>query len=522
MAADSGAQGTGQMRAALAPVQTGTADGSGAAGGGKNAERLHLRLTDFCQDSGVAVDFDRTAGAQGIGDADPKRPREMVIAGACPPQGRVPGSDTGQGTGQRYIPRDLHDAFDHPRDLGTGKAVIAVASLFVRRDQPDRGEPGEMAAGRLRHDCRDLGQFGGRQGAPVHQGRQHGGTSRLAHGGGHFGNAVRCGHGGLRLRGSLAQIGIECFGFHRSIPVRVAGRTGMTSTRVPTMPQPARTARPFFGWHVVAATFLLAIFGWGAGFYGPPVFLYAVVARTGWPVAMVSAAVTVHFLFGAEALRPQTVPAKAPARRSLLRDRKFLTLAAGMMLGLFAQIGLLAHLFSLLVPVLGEGLTGLAMGGATLAAILGRSMVGRMMPATADRRLVACASYGVQVAGSLLFILAAGDAGLWLFLGTALFGLGIGNATSLPPLIAQQEFSPAETARVVPLIVAIGQAGYAFAPAAFGLLRPGGMAGTEALFLCAATIQLAAISCLLAGRGSAARINAETPVQKVGREDFET
>lgn len=65
------------------------------------------------------------------------------------------------------------------------------------------------------------------------------------------------------------------------------------------MPQPARTARPFFGWHVVAATFLLAIFGWGAGFYGPPVFLYAVVARTGWPVAMVSAAVTVHFLFGA-------------------------------------------------------------------------------------------------------------------------------------------------------------------------------------------------------------------------------
>lgn len=424
------------------------------------------------------------------------------------------------------------------------------------------------------------------------------------------------------------------------------------------MPQPARTARPFFGWHVVAATFLLAIFGWGVGFYGPPVFLYAVVARTGWPVSMVSAAVTVHFLFGAgvvanlprlyrhfgapvvtvagavllaagilgwalaahpwqlflaalasgagwvamgaaavnaliapwfslrrpaalgiayngaslggvifsplwialiagigfvpaaltiggvmvvtvgmlsvlvfrhtpdsmgqnpdgaEALHPQTVPAAAPARRSLLRDRKFLTLAAGMMLGLFAQIGLLAHLFSLLVPVLGEGITGLAMGGATLAAILGRSMVGWMMPATADRRLVACASYGVQVAGSLLFILAAGDAGLWLFLGTALFGLGIGNATSLPPLIAQQEFSPAETARVVPLIVAIGQAGYAFAPAAFGLLRPGGMAGTEALFLCAATIQLAAISCLLAGRGSAARSNAETPVQKVGR-----
>ncbi|NPD15132.1 MFS transporter [Xinfangfangia sp. D13-10-4-6] len=404
-------------------------------------------------------------------------------------------------------------------------------------------------------------------------------------------------------------------------------------------------ARPFFGWHVVAATFLLAVFGWGVGFYGPPVFLHAVVARTGWPVAMVSVAVTLHFLFGAwvvanlprlyrrfgvpvvtvtgaallaigilgwalaaqhwqlflaalasgagwvamgaaavnaliapwfsqrrpaalgmayngaslggvifsplwialikgigfvpatlviggvmvvavaalsvlvfrhtpESLgqnpdgaqrpRPQAVQAESPVRRSFLRDRKFLTLAVGMMLGLFAQIGLLAHLFSLLVPVLGEGLTGFAMGGATVAAICGRALVGWMMPASADRRFVASASYGVQVIGSLLFILAASDASLWLILGIALFGLGIGNATSLPPLIAQQEFSPAEVSRVVPLIVAIGQAGYAFAPAAFGLLRTGGGAdasGSAPLFLCAAAIQLAAIGSLLLGRG---------------------
>lgn len=67
-----------------------------------------------------------------------------------------------------------------------------------------------------------------------------------------------------------------------------------------------------------------------------------------------------------------------------------------------------------------------------------------MLVAT-DRRLVTWASYGVQVIGSrllILVILAAGDGGLWLFLGVARFGSGIGNATSLPPLIAQQEFSP--------------------------------------------------------------------------------
>jgi len=406
-------------------------------------------------------------------------------------------------------------------------------------------------------------------------------------------------------------------------------------------PLPSPASRPFFGWHVVAATFLLAIFGWGVGFYGPPVFLYAVVERTGWPVALVSAAVTVHFLAGAVVVanlprlyrrlgvpqvtvlgavllalgvmgwalaaapwqlfsaalasgagwvgmgaaavnalvapwfslrRPAALgmayngaslggvlfsplwialiagigfaaaalavggvmvavvvllavmvfsrtpegmgqhpdgagaPSAPPAvrvpsgRLSLWRDRRFLTLAAGMMLGLFAQIGLLAHLFSLLVPMLGEGGAGLAMGGATLAAILGRSLVGWAMPSTTDRRLVACMSYGVQALGSLMFLATAGQGGGWLILGLALFGLGIGNATSLPPLIAQQEFAPKDAARVVPLIVAIGQAGYAFAPAAFGLLRSG--AGSEAaLFACAAAVQLAAIGCFLAGRG---------------------
>jgi hypothetical protein len=45
--------------------------------------------------------------------------------------------------------------------------------------------------------------------------------------------------------------------------------------------------------------------------------------------------------------------------RSLWTDARFVTLAAGMALGLFAQIGLIAHLFSLLVPALGAQLRGL-------------------------------------------------------------------------------------------------------------------------------------------------------------------
>jgi hypothetical protein len=88
-----------------------------------------------------------------------------------------------------------------------------------------------------------------------------------------------------------------------------------------------------------------------------------------------------------------------------------------------------------------------------------------------------------------------------------LFGIGIGNTTSLPPLIAQTEFDQASVSRVVALIVAISQGSYAFAPAAFGVLRElsdrtaGASTGyAPYLFAGAALIQAAAIVALLSGR----------------------
>ncbi|ALG73918.1 membrane protein [Azospirillum thiophilum] len=408
--------------------------------------------------------------------------------------------------------------------------------------------------------------------------------------------------------------------------------------------------RPFFGPTVVAATFVMAAFGWGVGFYGPSIYLHAVVARTGWPVTLVSTAVTVHFLFGALVIatlprmyrsfgvprvtmlgalllacgvagwagaatpgqlfaaalasgagwvtmgaaavnaivspwfvrtRPSALgmayngasiggvvfsplwtvlistvgfltaavavggvmvavvsllallvfartpeglgqrpdgagadPSHAPAGPpgpadvrplpggSLWRSRRFVTLAAAMALGLFAQIGLLAHLFSLLAPAVGEAAAGLAMGGATAAAVAGRSVAGRMIGPATDRRLVACASYAVQAVGSLVLLSADGGPWAWVT-GILVFGFGIGNATSLPPLIAQAEFVREDVARAVPMAVAVGQATYAFAPALFGLLRhdPGPAPETGAsLFLLAAVVQGCAVACLAWGR----------------------
>jgi hypothetical protein len=204
-----------------------------------------------------------------------------------------------------------------------------------------------------------------------------------------------------------------------------------------------------------------------------------------------------------------TSPAARPLPGALLwRNRKFPTLAAGMALGLFAQIGLVAHLFSLLAPALGAQQAGLAMGLATALAIAGRTAIGWTMPLGADRRLVACAGYGVQLAGSIALIAAAGTSVPLLLLGVVLFGIGFGNSTSLPPLIAQVEFVKDDVMRVVALIVGISQGAYAFAPAAFGLIRELAPHAADAapgaapfLFAAAALVQALAMCAFLVGRG---------------------
>ncbi|MBN9265825.1 MAG: MFS transporter [Hyphomicrobium sp.] len=415
-----------------------------------------------------------------------------------------------------------------------------------------------------------------------------------------------------------------------------------------TFPQ----ATTFHGWRVVGAAFVLAVFGWGLGFYGPPVFLKILREQHGWPIAVISAAVTVHFLVGAfsganmpalhrrygaaritricavamasglllwaaarepwqmfaaallsgagwggmsaaalnaivspwfvrkrpaalgmaynggsvggilfsplwvaaisflgfplaaaaigltavvtvgvisatlfartpeqiglapdgDAVGKAAVSVTSPHARLLpgallWRDRTFLTLTAGMALGLFAQLGLITHLFSLLLPAFGAQRAGFAMAFVTVMAVAGRTLLGWLMPIGADRRVISCLGYGMQLAGSLAFLAAGGTNVALLLTGIALFGIGFGNATSLPPLIAQVEFVKEEVLRVVALMVAIGQATYAFAPAAFGLIREltppieGANAGAAPwVFIAAAVFQGLAILAMLAGR----------------------
>jgi len=409
--------------------------------------------------------------------------------------------------------------------------------------------------------------------------------------------------------------------------------------RVPPLPS-------FFGWRVVSAAFVVAAFGYGVGFYGPPVYLYAVQQARGWSIELVAAAVTAHYLVaaavvatlpalhrrlglgpatraGALALaagvlgwslaaqpwqlfaatlvsgagwgavggatinaivspwfregRPKALslamngasmggivlsplwvvavtslgfPAAAlliglvmvvalwilcdryvartpgemglvpdgaahartappaldqtarPASPSALRvNRRFVTLVGGMALGYFVQGGVIAHLFTLLQPAFGPRTAGLAVGFATVCAMGGRTLVGWFMPAGASRRTVAAASYCLQACGCAAFVASGGTNIPLLLAGVVLVGAGIGNTTSLPPLIAQAEYADRDVLRVVAWITSLSQASYAFSPAVFGVLR--GIAGPSdavaAVFVVAAAIWIAGAACYLAG-----------------------
>lgn len=181
---------------------------------------------------------------------------------------------------------------------------------------------------------------------------------------------------------------------------------------------------------------------------------------------------------GASAPPAAARTATATLRGALLwRHRGLQTLALAMALSLFAQTGLVAHLYGLLARTQGVQAAGLLMGLATACAILGRTLMARLLRSHPAPRRMAVASYSLQTVGTLV-LLALGGTGLpAIVCGMVLFGLGIGNATSLPPLVAQAEFDAGDTPRVVALTVALSQGTWAFAPLLLGAVLS--LAGTD-------------------------------------------
>ncbi len=173
-----------------------------------------------------------------------------------------------------------------------------------------------------------------------------------------------------------------------------------------------------------------------------------------------------------DAARPQA-PDKAPRAEgapwklsTALGSRHFHTISIPFALGLMAQVGFLTHQVAYLSAILGVVGAGWAVSLTTFSALAGRIGTGLFIDKV-DRRAAACGTFLVQIAGMALLMSNASATALYL--GCALFGLGVGNLVSLPGLIVQQEFPRQHFSRVVSLMVAINQ--FAFGPALLGYLR---------------------------------------------------
>lgn len=195
--------------------------------------------------------------------------------------------------------------------------------------------------------------------------------------------------------------------------------------------------------------------------------------------------------------RTQSHPIEPISRSALLLDRCFITMTAAFALGLFAQIGVVAHLLALLTPRLGETSAAGVISLSTASAIAGRTLLGWLL-GTRDRRLTAAVNFAVQAFGVALIAVPAPPP-LLPITGCVLFGLGMGNLVSLPPLIAQAEFEHSDVPQVVALTVAVNQSVFAFAPGVFGALHDITGAYLAPLLLAVAA-QIGALALVLAGR----------------------
>jgi len=198
-------------------------------------------------------------------------------------------------------------------------------------------------------------------------------------------------------------------------------------------------------------------------------------------------------------------------RRAALRTWRFWSVSAPFALGLAAQVGVLTHLVALVAPRLGTSTAGRAVSAATAAAVLGRLGTGFVVDRL-SRRGVASATLCIQMAG--LALLAWAPSAAIVYAGCALFGLGVGNLTTLPGLVLAVEWPRERFSSLVGLVVGINQFIFAFGPSLVGVVRDAAGGYPAALAVCMGLEALAAGLVLLGpGRVSerAAPLPARTP-----------
>jgi MFS family permease len=178
----------------------------------------------------------------------------------------------------------------------------------------------------------------------------------------------------------------------------------------------------FHGWRVVAACFVIAAVAWSLGLFGSSVYLQAVTAAHGWPIAEVASAITVFFLVSASV---QRIVGRAIDRRG---PRPVLLVGTACMATGVALIGQVTQPWQLYpcFVLLGIGWSTLSMTGITTTVApwferhQGRSMTLAIMGASVG-----------AIVGVPLLLLSVAKLGL----GGGLLAAGLAAAVILTPLV---------------------------------------------------------------------------------------
>lgn len=206
----------------------------------------------------------------------------------------------------------------------------------------------------------------------------------------------------------------------------------------------ARRSDLYHGWKIAFLAFLIATFGWGLGFYGPSVYLAALVEKHGWAIGDVSALITLYYVAGAgiifmvgdaiERFGPRLVVGVTAASMgtgvlALLLAREVWQLAPGFLLMSIGWCGMsMAAVNAILAPWF-DRKRGLAVSLALNGASTGGIVVGPLLIAMIQLWGLATA---LMAAVATMALLLSPLILLWLHRGPATLGLHPDGASAPP------------------------------------------------------------------------------------------
>lgn len=166
-------------------------------------------------------------------------------------------------------------------------------------------------------------------------------------------------------------------------------------------------------------------------------------------------------------------------------------------IGMMVQIGFLTHQIALTAPSLGTAGASATVAATALAALLGRLMLVRFADQV-DARATACAV--LLLAAAALGALALFPVPAVLVGASAVYGLTVGNVTTLSPIIVRREFGAASFGVIFGAASAGIQLAAAMGPGFYGVLHDASGGYALPLLIAAALDVLAAALVVLGGR----------------------